>query len=95
MYLGQIVEQADRVALFSAPKHPYTKALLAAVPSVHATDRDRRDRVRLAGDPPSPINLPKGCRFASRCPMAEEGCRQSSPPLADRGGGHRVACFLA
>ena len=48
-----------------------------------------------AGGPPSPINLPKGCRFASRCPMAEEGCRQSSPPLTDRGGGHRVACFLA
>ena len=94
MYLGQIVEQADRVALFSAPKHPYTKALLAAVPSVHATDRDRRDRVRLAGDPPSPINLPKGCRFASRCPLAEERCRQSSPPLEDRGGGHKVACFL-
>ncbi len=95
MYLGQIVEQADRVALFSEPKHPYTKALLAAVPSVHATERDRRNRVRLAGDPPSPINLPKGCRFASRCPMAEERCRQSSPPLEDRGGGHKVACFLA
>ena len=95
MYLGQIVEQADRVTLFTSPRHPYTKALLAAVPTVHGNKRDRRSRVRLQGDPPSPVNLPAGCRFASRCPMVEERCRQSSPPLEDRGGNHRVACFVA
>jgi peptide/nickel transport system ATP-binding protein len=95
MYLGQIVEQADRVSLFTNPRHPYTKALLAAVPTVHGNKRDRRSRVRLKGDPPSPINLPQGCRFASRCPIAEARCRQASPPLEDRGDGHRVSCFLA
>jgi len=95
MYLGQIVEQADRVSLFTNPRHPYTKALLAAVPTVHGNKRDRRTRIRLKGDPPSPINLPQGCRFASRCPIAEARCREASPPLEDRGDGHRVACFLA
>ena len=95
MYLGQIVEQADRVSLFTNPRHPYTKALLAAVPTVHGNKRDRRSRVRLKGDPPSPINLPQGCRFASRCPMAEARCRQASPPLEDGGDGHKVSCFLA
>ncbi len=95
MYLGQIVEQADRVSLFTNPRHPYTKALLAAVPTVHGNKRDRRARVRLKGDPPSPINLPQGCRFASRCPIAEDRCRQASPSLEDRGDGHRVSCFLA
>ncbi|MDH3595497.1 MAG: ATP-binding cassette domain-containing protein [Rhodospirillales bacterium] len=94
MYLGQIVEQADRISLFTNPRHPYTKALLAAVPTVHGNKRDRRSRMRLKGDPPSPINLPPGCRFASRCPMAEARCREASPPLEDRGGGHRVSCFL-
>ncbi len=95
MYLGQIVEQADRVSLFTNPRHPYTKALLAAVPSVHGNKRDRRSRMRLKGDPPSPINLPRGCRFASRCPMAEARCQQASPPLEDRGDGHKVSCFFA
>lgn len=94
MYLGQIVEQADRVTLFTNPQHPYTKALLAAVPSVHGNKRDRRNRIRLKGDPPSPVNLPKGCRFASRCPMAEERCNYEMPPLLERGDGHRVACLL-
>ena len=95
MYLGEIVELADRVSLFSDPRHPYTKALLSAVPSVHGNKRDRRQRVRLDGDPPSPINLPKGCRFASRCPIAEPRCAQSAPPLVTNEAGHQVACFLA
>ena len=95
MYLGRIVEQADRVTLFTNPKHPYTKALLAAVPMVHGNARNRRDRLRLKGDPPSPVNLPEGCRFASRCPIAEARCREAMPPLEEREGGHRVACFLA
>lgn len=94
MYLGQIVEQADRVTLFTNPRHPYTKALLAAVPSVHGNARDRRNRIRLKGDPPSPVNLPTGCRFASRCPFAEDRCRIAAPPLEEREGGHRVACWL-
>jgi peptide/nickel transport system ATP-binding protein len=95
MYLGQIVELADRVSLFTNPRHPYTKALLNAVPSVHGNKRDRRNRIRLEGDPPSPINLPKGCRFASRCPIAEDRCRAAPPPLETRADGHQVACFLA
>ncbi|MGI9451349.1 MAG: ABC transporter ATP-binding protein [Geminicoccaceae bacterium] len=95
MYLGQIVEQTDRVTLFKNPRHPYTKALLAAVPSVHGNKRDRRNRVRLEGDPPSPINLPEGCRFASRCPIAEARCRKASPALEEKSNGHKVACFLA
>ena len=94
MYLGRIVEQADRVTLFTDPQHPYTKALLAAVPSVHGNARDRRERIRLKGDPPSPVNLPTGCRFASRCPFAEDRCREAAPPLVERGAGHRVACWL-
>lgn len=93
MYLGQIVEQADRVTLFKNPQHPYTKALLAAVPTVHGNKRDRQNRVRLKGDPPSPVNLPKGCRFASRCPIAEDQCREEMPELTERGAGHRVACL--
>ena len=94
MYLGQIVEQADRVTLFKSPQHPYTKALLAAVPSVHGNARNRRDRVRLQGDPPSPVNLPSGCRFASRCALAEDRCRAEAPALRDVGDGHRAACHL-
>ena len=95
MYLGKVVEQADRVSLFKNPRHPYTRALLAAVPSVHAARRDRRARERLRGDPPSPVNLPPGCRFASRCPLAEAQCRERIPELEFRDAGHQVACFLA
>ncbi len=95
MYLGQIVEQADRVTLFKNPKHPYTKALLEAVPSVHNNKRNRQERVRLVGDPPSPINLPTACRFASRCPRAEARCHQEIPPLEENTSGHKVACFFA
>ena len=95
MYLGQVVELADRVNLFTNPRHPYTKALLSAVPSVHGNKQDRRNRTRLQGDPPSPINLPKGCRFASRCPIAEKRCKDTPPPLKTYSDGHQVACFLA
>ena len=95
MYLGEIVELADRQSLFANPRHPYTKALLNAVPSVNSSQRSSKGRTRLKGDPPSPINLPKGCRFASRCPQAEPQCSQFSPPLSERTNGHKVACFLA
>ena len=94
MYLGQIVEQADRVSLFTNPRHPYTKALLAAVPTVHGNQRDRQNRLRLKGDPPSPINPPPGCRFASRCQIAEPRCHEVSPVLESCDTGHRVACHL-
>lgn len=94
MYLGQIVEQADRVTLFTNPQHPYTKALLAAVPMVHSNKRNRRDRIRLKGDPPSPVDLPNGCRFASRCPLAESRCHEQTPELREISPGHRAACLL-
>ena len=95
MYLGQIVEIADRSSLFSGPRHPYTKALLEAVPSVHGRKRDRGSAVRLKGDPPSPINLPKGCRFVSRCPVAKDQCHSEAPKLRNLGGQHQVACHFA
>ena len=93
MYLGQVVEQADRIALFAKPLHPYTHALLSAVPTVQ--HRDRVGRIKLRGDPPSPIDPPPGCRFAARCPFAEARCRDESPVLRPIGGdGHKVACHL-
>ncbi len=96
MYLGQIVEQADRVSLFVRPQHPYTRALLSAVPSARPGKRseNRAQRVRLQGDPPSPINLPKGCRFAGRCPLAETRCHEMPPELREIETGHKVACHL-
>lgn len=94
MYLGQIVEQADRVSLFANPLHPYTWALLSAVPSARVTgDRSAR-RVRLSGDPPSPIDPSPGCRFAGRCPFTQARCRQETPALRTIDGRHRVACHL-
>ncbi len=93
MYLGQIVEQADRISLFSNPQHPYTKALLAAVPKARPRDGSEK-RVPLTGDPPSPINLPTGCRFAGRCPVAIEKCHSVAPELKDRGDGHMASCQL-
>ena len=78
MYLGQIVEQADRVSLFSKPLHPYTWALLSAVPSADPSAKNRGQRVRLQGDPPSPIDPPAGCRFAPRCPFAEQRCKEET-----------------
>lgn len=95
MYLGQIVELADRISLFTNPRHPYTKALLSAVPSVRGNTQERRNRTRLQGDPPSPINLPKGCRFASRCPVVEQRCKEAAPPLKAYSERHQVACFLS
>ncbi|MYG50948.1 MAG: ABC transporter ATP-binding protein, partial [Rhodospirillaceae bacterium] len=94
MYLGQVVEHADRVSLFREPLHPYTNALLSAVPSADPVLRDRASRIRLVGDPPSPIDPPPGCRFASRCPFAEERCRAEEPALRTIGEDHRVRCHL-
>ncbi len=94
MYLGQIVEKANRKTLFKAPAHPYTQALLASVPRVHSVPGTPK-RVPLAGDPPSPINLPKGCRFSGRCPKATDRCMVEAPKLRDFGDGHLVSCHFA
>ena len=92
MYLGKIVEMADRRSLFAHPKHPYTRALLSAVPVPDPTAK--RDRVILRGDVPSPINPPSGCRFHTRCPYVFDRCRTEEPALRERGGGQLAACHL-
>ncbi len=94
MYLGRIVEQAPREALFEDPLHPYTWALLSAVPRVGRRRRDGASRLRLEGDPPSPINPPPGCRFSTRCPYANAQCKAEEPPLREVKPGHRIACHL-
>jgi peptide/nickel transport system ATP-binding protein len=92
MYMGKIVEHADRLNLFNNPLHPYTKALLSAVPSVDKKRRQETKRILIPGDPPDPLSPPKGCRFANRCPAAQEQCSQSQPPLRQIAAGHTVAC---
>ena len=93
MYLGRLVELADGEDLFQRPLHPYTRALIAAVPI--PDPRLKRDRHLLRGDPPSPFAPPPGCHFHTRCPHAQARCRAEVPALRDTGGGHRVACHFA
>lgn len=90
MYLGRVVEQGPREAVFSTPRHPYTRALLSATPSVdrHA----RRERIVLQGELPSPLAPPPGCAFQTRCPLVQPQCRQQMPVLD--AGPHRAACFM-
>jgi oligopeptide/dipeptide ABC transporter ATP-binding protein len=92
MYLGRIVEIADKRTLFSAPRHPYTEALLAAVPRPGAGRR--RDRPVLGGDVPSPVDPPPGCAFHTRCPLAQDQCRQTVPSLVEVSPGQRIACHV-
>jgi oligopeptide/dipeptide ABC transporter ATP-binding protein len=92
MYLGKIVEIAPKKAIFTRPQHPYTEALLEAVPVPDPTRRKQR-RV-LTGDVPSPINPPPGCRFHTRCPYVEARCKVEEPPLQEVASGQWVACHL-
>ncbi|MDA8875049.1 ABC transporter ATP-binding protein [Planktomarina temperata] len=94
MYMGRIVEHADRMSLFTAPRHPYTQALLSAVPTVDRVKRASQKRILIPGDPPDPVNLAKGCRFANRCPVAQELCHRQEPALIPDDNGHRTACHL-
>lgn len=95
MYMGRIVEFGDRLSLFNSPQHPYTVALLSAVPTIDRRADSSAERILLPGDPPDPTNLPNGCRFASRCPLVADLCRAEDPALKEASAGHKVACHFA
>jgi oligopeptide transport system ATP-binding protein len=94
MYLGKIVELTDRNELYANPKHPYTQALLSAVPIPDPVIEEQRRRIILEGDVPSPANPPQGCNFSTRCPKVMDICREQDPDFKDYGNGHFVACWL-
>jgi oligopeptide transport system ATP-binding protein len=92
MYVGKLMELADRDSLYENPLHPYTQALLSAIPIPDPRVERRRKRIILTGDIPSPVNPPSGCRFHTRCPIAFERCRVEIPPFAEYAPGHFAAC---
>lgn len=95
MYLGKIVEISDADDFFKSTIHPYAKAILSATPIADPELSKKREMMELQGEPPSPVNIPSGCRFHERCPYATPVCAQQEPQLTDCGGGHLVACHLA
>ncbi|MBO4393643.1 MAG: ATP-binding cassette domain-containing protein, partial [Spirochaetales bacterium] len=94
MYLGKVVEVADKKDLFLNPLHPYTKVLLSSVPTPDPKNERERRRIELSGEVPSPLNKPKGCPFSTRCPRATERCHEIEPSLVEVGKDHSVACSL-
>jgi oligopeptide/dipeptide ABC transporter ATP-binding protein len=92
MYLGRVAEIAAADQVFAFPKHPYTKALISAIPIPDPEEEERRERIILRGEVPSPLSPPSGCYFHTRCPIATELCQVSRPELRDIGNGHRVSC---
>ena len=94
MYLGRVVEIADKKTIYANPQHPYTQALIGAVPVLNPRARGRGRRQRISGDIPSALNPPSGCRFHTRCPHVMPICKEQNPLLLDTAAGHRVACHL-